>query len=644
MKACRTGALLAMAALALTGPGCGQTRIVYLEDELPLAAPLEGISGEVAGSGNEREDPPSRVGRLSSLSGTVSVQSEGQEEWAPGVRNLPLMDGDVLWTGADGQVELQVGPTGLRTVGPTSLALLRLEEHTLQLGLEQGTVMVHILPGADRDAVEVATPAGAVTLATPGLYRVDMHPTQPEGKVTVRSGRAEVALEGEVVPVASGQRLLLSGGEAPSYQVEPVTAPTGFDVWGEARQRRASHSPSVQRLGAGVMGAEELDGAGTWRADPALGDVWVPKVASGWAPYREGRWAWVDPWGWTWVDDAPWGFAPSHYGRWAFLAGAWAWVPRARGAAGRPVYAPALVAFVGPAAGPRQDPRTKGGGVAWFPLGPGEPYAPVYPGSKAYAQRLNAWAGPVRAPGAGPWVNQGVPGAVTLVPRATFTAFAAVAPSAVPVDGRWLFRKAPVGSAPALAPTLRSLQRGEGPAGTPAPPLAPRRPLVAVTPLPHPPVSFAARLGALRAGQGRPLTPAAVAALRRQAPAGRFSPPWRRAGERGPGLPVRNRAEAPPVRNRAEAPPVRNRAEAPPVRNRAEAPPVRSGAPSGTAPLRPALASPGRAPAPERRRPAARTQRGAAKARPGGGREAVHGRRGEREGAPKRGVPRQGRK
>ena len=28
------------------------------------------------------------------------------------------------------------------------------------------------------------------------------------------------------------------------------------------------------------------------------------------------------PWGWTWVDDAPWGFAPFHYGRWVNCASA----------------------------------------------------------------------------------------------------------------------------------------------------------------------------------------------------------------------------------------------------------------------------------------------------------------------------------
>jgi len=64
-------------------------------------------------------------------------------------------------------------------------------------------------------------------------------------------------------------------------------------------------------------------------------------MPAGWAPYREGHWAWVEPWGWTWIDDEPWGFAPFHYGRWAFVAGAWSWVPGRLDPAVRPVYAPA---------------------------------------------------------------------------------------------------------------------------------------------------------------------------------------------------------------------------------------------------------------------------------------------------------------
>src|SRR4029453_15692065 len=65
----------------------------------------------------------------------------------------------------------------------------------------------------------------------------------------------------------------------------------------------------------------------------------------GWAPYRSGQWRWVRPWGWTWVDQAPWGYAPFHYGRWVTIGNRWCWWPG--GYYARPIWAPALVGFVG---------------------------------------------------------------------------------------------------------------------------------------------------------------------------------------------------------------------------------------------------------------------------------------------------------
>src|SRR5581483_7197193 len=85
-----------------------------------------------------------------------------------------------------------------------------------------------------------------------------------------------------------------------------------------------------------------------------------------------------------WVDDAPWGFAPFHYGRWVY-AGYWAWVPGPVYV--RPVYAPALVAWFG--GGNFSIGLAFGGGYGWCPLGYGEPYVPWYYGSRHYFQRVN---------------------------------------------------------------------------------------------------------------------------------------------------------------------------------------------------------------------------------------------------------------
>jgi len=139
-----------------------------------------------------------------------------------------------------------------------------------------------------------------------------------------------------------------------------------------------------------MPGVDDLSGQGTWDRPPGYdyGPVWYPPVQAGWAPYRYGHWAFVPPWGWTWIDDAPWGFAPFHYGRWAEIGGRWGWIPGQL--APRPVYAPALVAFIGGdgwavdlAAGPAV------AAIGWVALGPNEVYHPYYHASATYVRNVN---------------------------------------------------------------------------------------------------------------------------------------------------------------------------------------------------------------------------------------------------------------
>src|SRR2546427_1693076 len=47
------------------------------------------------------QDPPSRVGRLSFLSGSVSLRPGSVDDWATATVNYPLTTGDHLWTDAD---------------------------------------------------------------------------------------------------------------------------------------------------------------------------------------------------------------------------------------------------------------------------------------------------------------------------------------------------------------------------------------------------------------------------------------------------------------------------------------------------------------------------------------------------------------
>jgi len=188
-----------------------------------------------------------------------------------------------------------------------------------------------------------------------------------------------IANGGANFPVYPRQMAHIIGTDRISQEITPVAPPDGFDSWCRERERREESMTSVRYVPRDMIGYEDLDTYGVWRNVPPYGWVWTPaNVAVGWAPYHDGHWAWVEPWGWTWIDDAPWGFAPFHYGRWAFAGGAWVWAPGRLDPAVRPVYAPALVAFV----------RVGHVSVtAWFPLGPGEVYRPAYAVSAVYVRR-----------------------------------------------------------------------------------------------------------------------------------------------------------------------------------------------------------------------------------------------------------------
>lgn len=92
---------------------------------------------------------------------------------------------------------------------------------------------------------------------------------------------------------------------------------------------------------------------GHWMNNSSYGKVWVPRTRD-FVPYSTGgHWAYTD-YGWTWVSEYDWGWAPFHYGRWAYnSAYGWYWIPGYD-------WAPAWVAW-----------RNNNDYYGWAPLGPG---------------------------------------------------------------------------------------------------------------------------------------------------------------------------------------------------------------------------------------------------------------------------------
>jgi hypothetical protein len=382
-----------------------------------------------------QDDPPSRVARLNFLEGSVSLQPAGHDDWTAAAPNYPLTIGDRLWADDGARAELHIGSTGIRLSQHTAVAFLNLDDRMTQVRLSAGTINVTIRHLEDDESYEIDTPNSAVSLLRPGAYRIDADPDQQVTTVTVRGGDAEVTAAGAALPVHAQQSALITGADQPQTQVNPAGPPDDFDHWWMDRDNAFARRPPPRYVSPNMAGYEDLDQNGYWRDVPGYGPVWFPNtVAAGWAPYHNGHWVWVDPWGWTWVDDAPWGFAPFHYGRWAFVGGVWGWVPGPVYA--RPVYAPALVAWVGGAGFGAGLSFGVGGGVAWVALGPREPFIPSYHVSNVYVNRVNmVEVTHINVTNVTniTYVNRTVPGAVVAVSRTDFAAARPVARVAVVV-------------------------------------------------------------------------------------------------------------------------------------------------------------------------------------------------------------------
>lgn len=398
-------------------------------------------------------DPPARVGSLSRVEGSVVIAPAGETEWSDAPLNRPTTSGDRIWTDRDARAELHLGSAVVHIDSQAFLDLVALDEAQFQASLNEGSVNVRVRELEATENFEIDTPHLAFRAAQPGNYRIDVDPAGGTTRVAVRSGLAQVyGAGGQALQLQAGQQLSFAGRELEPVASAGRLAEDSFDRWAADRNRMEDQSISARYLPRDVVGYAQLDLNGTWAQDPGYGAVWFPRVQEAdWAPYRYGRWESIAPWGWTWIDDAPWGFAPFHYGRWALIGSRWAWVPGRLGP--RPVYAPALVAFIG--SGAHDYPVGSGRGIGWYPLAPGEAWRPSYHASPAYLRNINRFIGS----GSGVHLHQRRPETTTAVRIDDFS-------RGRPVHRQWRrLQPADLANAQVIAPPAVSGARRWGEAG-----------------------------------------------------------------------------------------------------------------------------------------------------------------------------------
>jgi hypothetical protein len=488
-----------------------------------------------------------------------------------------MTEGDKLWTDQGARAELRVDSYAIRLGEQTGFSFLNLDDRTVQIRLTEGTVNVRVRRLDQDQVLEIDTPNLAFNVLRAGTYRVSVNENGDSTIINIRDGQGEVTGGGSAYPVHAGQSVSFEGTDQLSADVERYPGDDDFDRWCGDRDTRWDRSQSARYVSDDVVGYEDLDEYGGWRSTPDYGTVWFPHTTVvGWAPYRYGHWVWISPWGWTWVDDAPWGFAPFHYGRWVVVGGVWGWVPVAPRPAVvtvayvRPVYAPALVAWVG---GPRFGVGVSvGSGVAWFPLGARDVYCPSYHVSERYVERVNVYnttiINRVQVTNVyrNVYVNKNVTNityqnqrygnAVTATSRESFTSAQPVGRNMMRVDAREVTTAQVSPMTPAVAPQQRSFLGSSQQARVRPPANVVARQVVAKTAPPPPAPTVDRQLQQVQANGGRPVAasqnrqnnvPRNNVRVVEDARLAQLPPPGQRMNNR-PGQP--NQTEARPNNNR----------------------------------------------------------------------------------------------
>lgn len=444
-----TAALLALAAFST----CAPAQTVLQTD------PPDQVQ---AAAGVLETEPPGRVGRVSLVQGKVEIGGDIGTESSAAVVNWPVTTRNLITTAPGARTEIRIGSTSIRLDGDSSLEFTELDDDRLRLRLHFGSASIRVMNSEVVPEFELRTAQATVRLNQPGRLRVDADRVPDVSLVSVLDGEAQVDGAGASLTVRTGRSAEVRDEDVRTLQARRDE----FDDWSLTRDQTLVAEQSSRHIGTEMTGYEELDRYGSWSTNSDYGSLWTPTtVASDWTPYRDGQWSYIAPWGWTWVDNAPWGYAPFHYGRWVQVHNRWAWAPGRLER--RPVWSPALVGWVG------GGNWSVGFGAhnlhahGWYPLSPYDRYVPGYRLSDQRLRRLNDWRHATRrAAQQRPGPHRGL----TVVPREHFGGRGpVVVPRAPRPDRQQLAVPRGQGSAPppplvaraGLREDLRNAQRNE---------------------------------------------------------------------------------------------------------------------------------------------------------------------------------------
>lgn len=291
------------------------------------------------------QDNMMRAARLSYVKGPVHV--DGQGDPLDGVANMPVVEGQRISTGDDGEAEIEFEDGSVVRLTPNSAVELNQMSAGQSGGLSTavgllGGVYYMDLRASDQVHYIVDAADERIEPRQNSVIRVRMD--QPPAEVSLFEGDATVSREGGFSSeVRGGQSIRGDATAAGRYYLSDRIDEDSWDRWNEDREQEAANDANLRTDAQAATGDQsgygwsDLDSYGNWYDVPGEGQVWQPEQASdpNFDPYGYGSWVYYPTSGYVWVSSYPWGWKPFRCGYWSYYGGfGWGWVPSGCGVRG----------------------------------------------------------------------------------------------------------------------------------------------------------------------------------------------------------------------------------------------------------------------------------------------------------------------
>jgi hypothetical protein len=274
-------------------------------------------------------DSQARIVRLSDVEGTVEINKNTGLGFENAFANLPIVQGTVVQTMANGRAEVEFEDGSTLRLGPRAsveFSTLGLSDSGARLSvvnLTSGMAYVNWL-GSSKDQFTLNFSDQKVALDHAAHFRVDV--SAQSARVAVFKG--ELAVESPSGTVALSKKKMATFDADDKYSVANGVIEEPLDDWD--RQATAYHDEYAKNNNSPYgYGASDLGYYGSYSNVPGYGMMWQPYFTGvGWDPFADGAWGWYPGFGYMFASAYPWGWLPYRYGNWMFVPGfGWMWQP-----------------------------------------------------------------------------------------------------------------------------------------------------------------------------------------------------------------------------------------------------------------------------------------------------------------------------